>query len=453
MMIDAGSGGSRLHIFRWNPRVFHEVPPPVTIPLNKETWTQRIAPGVSEFADSPKDVVPYLQNLINFAKKELENCTDNWHFFPLYFKATGGMREVPYVQREVLMTQIRDVFFNKTINPFYFQYDFARVISGEEEAAYSWSGANFLMNSLLPSSVGSGGSVSTNSTYGTLDLGGASTQIAFFLPSQDISEGLYKLQVGAQRHWNIYATSYLQFGFNSARLRFQNDLITNKIASTGSEKVEKNAATTYEKHNAITACYYSGYTENFQYKDANGTVKTYTVSGPKESTADQFDKCYASLEPLLMKSINKFCNLVYDNQCSIGGSYQPPLPDPKTHKYIGTSSYKYAWNFAQMESVGSLKEFRRKSKSICNMTFKEAILYRNSINATLYAQNGNDAYTDSQLPYYCFLSAYSLLLLQGGYGFPDDTVLQVTNTLNGHKVGWVLGAMLFEINSLPWVYV
>lgn len=155
----------------------------------------------------------------------------------------------------------------------------------------------------------------TNSTYGTLDLGGASTQIAFFLPSQDISEGLYKLQVGSQRHWNIYATSYLQFGHNSARLRFQNDLISDKIASTGSnKKVDKKGVSAYDKHNAITACYYSGYTENFQYKNENGTVKSYTVSGPEKPSHDQFDQCYASLEPLLMKSINKFCNKVYDNQ-------------------------------------------------------------------------------------------------------------------------------------------
>jgi hypothetical protein len=39
-----------------------------------------------------------------------------------------------------------------------------------------------------------------------------------------------------------------------------------------------------------------------------------------------------------------------------------------------------------------------------------------------------------------------------GYGFKRDAKLQVTNTLGGHKLGWVLGAMLYEINSLPWVY-
>lgn len=117
-----------------------------------------------------------------------------------------------------------------------------------------------------------------------------------------------------------------------------------------------------------------------------------------------------------------------------------------------------------MPPVGSLAEFRNKSKKVCDMTYAGATQYRNSINATLYVLNGNNAQTDAQLPYYCFLSAYSLVLLEGneikwnikggdiiqpwfnslfsfffvyvavGYGFPDDTVLQVTDTLNGHKV-------------------
>lgn len=53
---------------------------------------------------------------------------------------------------------------------------------------------------------------------GTLDLGGASTQIAFFVPSLDIQEGLFKLQLGGQKQWNVYTKSFLQFGIVSARL-------------------------------------------------------------------------------------------------------------------------------------------------------------------------------------------------------------------------------------------
>lgn len=91
MIVDAGSGGSRLHIFRWTPRVFNTLPPPISYPLNKETWTQRMTPGVAEFAERPRDVVSYLKVLIDFAKKELSNCTDDWHYFPFYFKATGSI--------------------------------------------------------------------------------------------------------------------------------------------------------------------------------------------------------------------------------------------------------------------------------------------------------------------------------------------------------------------------
>ena len=66
-----------------------------------------------------------------------------------------------------------------------------------------------------------------------------------------------------------------------------------------------------------------------------------------------------------------------------------------------------------MNQTGSLTEFERKSEQMCAMSYKEAISYRNSINATLYQQNGNNAETDQMMPYYCFLSAYTLVLLRG----------------------------------------
>lgn len=89
MMVDAGSGGSRLHIFVWKPRVVHELPPPISYPLNQETWTQRMAPGIADFAENLDGVADYLKVLIEFAKKELANHTAEWQHFPFYFKATG----------------------------------------------------------------------------------------------------------------------------------------------------------------------------------------------------------------------------------------------------------------------------------------------------------------------------------------------------------------------------
>jgi hypothetical protein len=63
MMIDAGSGGSRMHVFEWNPRVLstpHDVTECVagkklTYPLGDSRWTDRLSPGLSSFATKSDD--------------------------------------------------------------------------------------------------------------------------------------------------------------------------------------------------------------------------------------------------------------------------------------------------------------------------------------------------------------------------------------------------------------
>jgi hypothetical protein len=43
-------------------------------------------------------------------------------------------------------------------------------------------------------------------------------------------------------------------------------------------------------------------------------------------------------------------------------------------------------------------------------------------------------------------------LLHNGFGFQMTDSIRAVGVLNGHKVGWALGAMLYEINTLPWSY-
>ena len=70
------------------------------------------------------------------------------------------------------------------------------------------------MGNLLQESQGVGTVVNPRLTYGVLDMGGASTQILFYEPHEDIMAGLFKLQIGQAKHWNIYAHSFLYFGMN-----------------------------------------------------------------------------------------------------------------------------------------------------------------------------------------------------------------------------------------------
>jgi Golgi nucleoside diphosphatase len=201
LLIDAGSGGSRIHVYEWGPRIFQAVPPPISYPTTNEKYTGRISNGVQlcwregqTEADLLANIKEHLAPLVDFARAQLAGMEDEFATIPIWFKATGGARELTASARQQLMTGVRQLLSDKDVCPFYFHYSMARIISGEEEAVFSWACMNFLYGHLIPESQGMGqvitGGNSSSVSYGTIDLGGSSTQIAFYLPSEDIMEGL-----------------------------------------------------------------------------------------------------------------------------------------------------------------------------------------------------------------------------------------------------------------------
>ena len=238
-------------------RRFRHFPTPLTVPENDQEYTERIRPGISNFLvrkfgeeASPAvkhshntktnftDIVdiPLLKDhfsyLISFAKKHLHQYRNVWSSFPIFVRATGGVRVLSPSNRTVLMDNIRSLLHNKSFCPFHFQHDSVRVLSGEEEAVFAWAAVNYL-HDLLPDAAKGTQELENNeheiktplkNTFGTIDLGATSSQIAFYVPSQDISSGLFKLQLGTFQSWNLYAKSFLQFGYDTARLRHLRNL-------------------------------------------------------------------------------------------------------------------------------------------------------------------------------------------------------------------------------------
>ena len=88
-----------------------------------------------------------LQPLISFATNlliQLAIPITSWANFPVFLKATAGLREMnDVVLRNEIMAQVR-LFLQNC--PFYFQWWQARVISGEEEGVYAW----YVLSACLP---------------------------------------------------------------------------------------------------------------------------------------------------------------------------------------------------------------------------------------------------------------------------------------------------------------
>jgi hypothetical protein len=65
------------------------VPPPLTIPASDEKTTERISPGISDFADDYARLRVYFKALIDECKVTLKDYKDDWHMYPFYLRATG----------------------------------------------------------------------------------------------------------------------------------------------------------------------------------------------------------------------------------------------------------------------------------------------------------------------------------------------------------------------------
>lgn len=178
---------------------------------------------------------------------------------------------------------------------------------------------------------------------------------------------------------------------------------------------------------SLTFCFHAGYSEYTSYalpssmrRSDRAESARVEIVGPAAPTYDQAQRCRESLRPLMLKDIGDFCRLANNGECSIGGAYQPPIPsavDPRG-KFVGVSSYRYAWEFLQLPRSATLKQFKLRSEHICSLSFGDLLLYFSSNGFNMIRSNDIHEF----LPYFCFLSSYVIVLVEGGhtlsfYGF------------------------------------
>jgi Golgi nucleoside diphosphatase len=369
------------------------------------------------------------------------------------------LRIIPSKKRQRVISTVRKLFANDTYCPFWDETERVRVISGEEEAVYGWAGVNFLLGNLMKNSEGVGEAYGgAIHTFGALDMGGASSQISFFQPEGDVMSGLFKLQVGQGRHWNVYAHSHLMFGINMAETRRKARLAMNSTAKArlvegiydpclpAGGRIEFKTSVHYDKNGIDT---WNASVDDFSAVTEPGSSDYghYHAVLVNNENAGDWEQCKTLARGLLNKESNAWCEFSHHSSCSFVGVYQPELPTQAASfgEFLAFSNYYHVWQFLQLQPRSSLEQIDQQGQQVCSQNWKQMLEYN--------AKNTNVTLTEEDLATYCFRAAYVHEMLAYGYGFQPNDRITATNVVNGQKVDWALGSILYEINTLPWDYI
>jgi Golgi nucleoside diphosphatase len=191
------------------------------------------------------------------------------------------------------------------------------VISGEEEAIYGWTAVNFVKETLLKYSEGSGSVLDPDLTYGMLEMGGASTQIAYFEPSGDVMANLFKLQIGAAKHWNVYAHSFLYFGVNGGYDRLNARLVkTAELDGVDPALGVHNPCLPGDGHYIFTSRVHMMDDGNFMPLSSPNDqsilqAQLTTTLMKNDEPRGNYTQCYEEVYKLFQKETNNWCNFAH----------------------------------------------------------------------------------------------------------------------------------------------
>ncbi|XP_067393126.1 ectonucleoside triphosphate diphosphohydrolase 1 isoform X2 [Emydura macquarii macquarii] len=414
IVLDAGSSHTNLYVYEW--------------PAEKENDTGVVhqvevckveGVGISGYSQDPEKAGLSLQPCMESAQEVVPE--QQHRETPVYLGATAGMRLLSLENRSIADTVLSAV--EKTLRSFPFNFQGARVISGQEEGAYGWITINYLLGNFkqsgwlnfLPNLRSSSG------TSGALDLGGASTQITF-VPDQEPIESqdnsLHFRLYG--KSYNVYTHSFLCYGKDQAlRLKLASDL---QSAQNGS---------------LLDPCFHPGYVRIMNVSDlytnpctANGEQQLPFTQLHIQGNGDH-QKCRMSIQKIFN---NSHCPY---SSCSFNGIFLPPLQG----EFGAFSAFYFVMNFLNLTTAKGpvpLDTVTSTVERFCSRAWHEVKADFPKIK-------------EKYLSEYCFSGTYVLSLLENGYGFTTETwqSIQFLGKIGSSDAGWTLGYMLNLTNMIP----
>ena len=211
LVIDAGSTGTRIHVYE-----FQKCP---KFAKNRNNSTMQeyhlvdelfaeVKPGLSSYANKPEMAALSLLPLVRKAKLRVPR---NDHSKTLLsVRATAGLRLLEEYQVRGIVEAIK-----KRLSREPFKLVDVKVIDGEEEAYLAWKTVRFLQKE-----EGLGAAV--------MDLGGASTQVVFAIDDKVVHDNIldnqhFMITKLKEREVAVFKRSYLGYGLMEVRKKVKNN--------------------------------------------------------------------------------------------------------------------------------------------------------------------------------------------------------------------------------------
>ncbi|KAL4919855.1 nucleoside phosphatase family-domain-containing protein [Aspergillus aurantiobrunneus] len=456
IVLDAGSSGTRVHIYRWLDNAIarkesdgHDLKSLPEI-KTKSSWVKKIHPGVSTFADRPEEVGPeHLAELLDFAHDIVPD--DAIKETPIFLLATAGMRLVEDVKQKLLLDHVCSYAREN--------YDFAlpdcdvhiQVIPGVTEGLYGWVATNYLLGSF--DAPGEHDHGKSHHTYGFLDMGGASAQIAFAPNATETEKHandltllrLRNIDGSAQEH-RVFVTSWLEFGVREARRRYLGAL--------------QDALGTDVKE-FPDPCLPVGLRTTLDGKPVEAETEQYLLGTGK------FDECLRGTYPLLDKDAP-----CLDQPCLLHGIHVPAIDFDVNH-FVGISEYWHTthevFEMGHTDKAYDFNTYQHRVETFCSQDW-------DSIEQGILEHKWGKKLDRGKAYDVCFKASWIINVLHDGIGVPrvglepisapgvngTKEVLehgqnkgfldpfQAVNKIDSTEVSWTLGKMvLYAASQVP----
>ena len=374
---------------------------------------------------------------------------------PIFLLATAGMRLLPESQRNDLLKEICSYARSHTK----FQLPdcdvHIQVIPGEVEGLYGWVAANYLLggfDSPKEHDHGKG-----HHTYGFLDMGGASAQIAFAPNTTEAERHANDLKLlrmrtvdGTPAEYKVFTTTWLGFGVNEARKRYI-EALQKDSSSIGTEVLQD-------------PCLPTGLSTTTKGDVFLPGSKTVNGQEPYLNGTGQFDECLIKTLPLLEKD-----HICEDDPCLLNGVHVPAIDFDVNH-FVGVSEYWHTtheiFQEGHKDKAYDFNTYQKRVNEFCSQDW-------DAIEKGVDKQEYGKKVDEKTAIEVCFKASWLINILHEGIGIPRvgleatpdsknngtkqvldnakekgyTASFQAVNKIDETEVSWTLGKMVLYASS------